>query len=104
MNTEGMTLGKVLENKELTDLITALGCGMGKTFDLAKLRYGRVIILADADSDGNHIATLLLTFMYRHLPQLVANGKVYLASRRSIASTSARKPTGRWTTRTAIDC
>jgi DNA gyrase subunit B/topoisomerase-4 subunit B len=79
MNTEGMTLGKVLENKELTDLITALGCGMGKTFDLTRLRYGRVIILADADSDGNHIATLLLTFMYRHLPQLIANGKVYLA-------------------------
>ena len=79
MNTEGMTLAKVLENKELADLVTALGCGMGKSFDIARLRYGKVIILADADSDGHHIATLLLTFLYRHLPQLIANGKVYLA-------------------------
>jgi DNA gyrase subunit B len=79
MNTEGMTLAKVLENKELADLVTALGCGMGKSFDLARLRYGKIIILADADSDGHHIATLLLTFLYRHLPQLIAGGKVYLA-------------------------
>jgi DNA gyrase subunit B/topoisomerase-4 subunit B len=79
MNTEGMTLAKVLENKELADLVTALGCGMGKSFDIARLRYGKVIILADADSDGHHIATLLLTFIYRHLPQLITNGKVYLA-------------------------
>ncbi|HKC57151.1 MAG TPA: DNA topoisomerase IV subunit B [Vicinamibacterales bacterium] len=79
MNTEGMTLAKVLENKELADLVTALGCGLGKNFDLSRLRYGRVIILADADSDGHHIATLLLTFIYRHLPQLIAGGKVFLA-------------------------
>jgi DNA gyrase subunit B/topoisomerase-4 subunit B len=79
MNTEGMTLAKVLENKELADLVTALGCGMGKNFDIARLRYGKVIILADADSDGHHIATLLLTFIYRHLPQLITGGKVYLA-------------------------
>jgi DNA gyrase subunit B/topoisomerase-4 subunit B len=79
MNTEGMTLAKVLENKELADLVTALGCGMGKNFDLSRLRYGKVIILADADSDGHHIATLLLTFLYRHIPQLIANGKVFLA-------------------------
>ncbi len=79
MNTEGMTLAKVLENKELADLVTALGCGMGKSFDLARLRYGRVIILADADSDGHHIATLLMTFIYRHLPQLISAGKLFLA-------------------------
>jgi len=79
MNTEGMTLAKVLENKELADLVTALGCGMGKNFDLSRLRYGKVIILADADSDGHHIATLLLTFLYRHIPQLISNGKVFLA-------------------------
>ncbi len=79
MNTEGMTLAKVLENKELADLVTALGCGLGKNFDLSRLRYGRIIILADADSDGHHIATLLLTFLYRHLPQLIFRGKVYLA-------------------------
>jgi DNA gyrase subunit B/topoisomerase-4 subunit B len=79
MNTEGLALAKVLENKELADLVTALGCGMGKGFDLGRLRYGKVIILADADSDGHHIATLLLTFLYRHLPQLIASGKVFLA-------------------------
>jgi DNA gyrase subunit B len=79
MNTEGMTTGKVLENKELADLVTALGCGVGKSFDASRLRYGKVIILADADSDGHHIATLLLTFIFRHMPQLIAGGKVYLA-------------------------
>ena len=79
LNTESASLSKVLENKELSDLVTALGCGLGKTFELNKLRYGKVIILADADSDGNHIATLLLTFIYRHLPQLMSNGKVFLA-------------------------
>ena len=79
LNTESASLAKVLENKELSDLVTALGCGLGKNFELDKLRYGKVIILADADSDGNHIATLLLTFIYRHLPQLLTAGKVYLA-------------------------
>ena len=79
MNTEGLSLAKVLENKELADLVTALGCGLGKSFDLTKLRYGKVIILADADSDGHHIATLLLTFLYRHLPQLITGRKVFLA-------------------------
>lgn len=79
MNTEGLTLAKVLENKELADLVTALGCGLGKSFDLGRLRYGKVVILADADSDGHHIATLLLTFLYRHIPQLISRGKVFLA-------------------------
>jgi DNA gyrase subunit B len=79
LNTESASLAKVMENKELSDLVTALGCGLGKNFDIARLRYGRVIILADADSDGNHIATLLLTFIYRHMPQLISQGKVFLA-------------------------
>ena len=79
LNTEGASAAKVLENKELSDLVTALGCGIGKGFEINKLRYGRVIILADADSDGHHIATLLLTFIYRHLPQLITAGRVYLA-------------------------
>ena len=79
LNTESASLAKVLENKELSDLVTALGCGLGKNFDLAKLRYGRVIILSDADSDGHHIATLLLTFVYRHMPGLIASGRVFLA-------------------------
>jgi DNA gyrase subunit B len=79
LNTEGLSTSKVLENKELADLVTALGCGVGKGFDLGRLRYGKIIILADADSDGHHIATLLLTFIYRHMPQLITHGKVYLA-------------------------
>ena len=79
LNTESASLTKVLENKELSDLVTALGCGLGKNFDLSRLRYGKLIILADADSDGNHIATLLLTFLYRHIPQLIREGKVFLA-------------------------
>ncbi len=79
LNTESATTAKVLENKELSDLVTALGCGIGKGFELSRLRYGRVIILADADSDGHHIATLLLTFIYRHMPQLITAGRVYLA-------------------------
>jgi DNA gyrase subunit B len=79
LNTEGASSAKVMENKELSDLVTALGCGIGKGFELSKLRYGRIIILADADSDGHHIATLLLTFLYRHIPQLIREGKVFLA-------------------------
>jgi DNA gyrase subunit B len=79
LNTESLSLAKVLENKELSDLVTALGCGLGKNLDLSRLRYDRIVILADADSDGNHIATLLLTFIYRHMPQLMTQGKVFLA-------------------------
>jgi DNA gyrase subunit B len=79
LNTESASLAKVLENKELSDLVTALGCGLGKNFDLARLRYGRVIILSDADSDGHHIATLLMTFIYRHMPGLITSGRIFLA-------------------------
>jgi DNA gyrase subunit B/topoisomerase-4 subunit B len=79
LNTEGLALNRVLENKEIADLITALGCGIGTGFDLGKLRYDRVILLADADSDGHHITTLLLTFLYRHMPELIKNEKVFLA-------------------------
>src|SRR5262245_21828499 len=79
LNAENASMAKVLENKELADLVTALGCGIGKAFDLTRLRYGKVIILADADSDGHHIATLLLTFIYRHMPRLIEHGHVYLA-------------------------
>ena len=79
LNVQSASVAKMLENKELSDLVTALGCGLGKTFDLSKLRYGRIILLADADSDGNHIATLLLTFIHRYLDKLISNGKVFLA-------------------------
>jgi len=79
LNTESLPLNKVLENRELSDLVTALGCGIGKNFDLSKLRYERVILLADADSDGHHITTLLLTFFYRHLNELIRAGRVFVA-------------------------
>ena len=79
LNTESASIAKVLENKELADLVTAIGCGIGKNFDGTRTRYGRIIILADADSDGHHIATLLLTFIYRHMPGLITAGKVFLA-------------------------
>ena len=79
LNVESAPASKVFENKELSDVVTALGCGIGKTFDISRLRYDRIIILADADSDGNHIATLLLTFFYRFLPKLIAHGKIFLA-------------------------
>ncbi|MGE0788641.1 MAG: type IIA DNA topoisomerase subunit B [Sandaracinaceae bacterium] len=79
LNAERASTAQVLSNKELSDIVSALGCGMGKSFDIEKLRYGRVFLLMDADSDGHHIATLLLTFFYRMLPELVKNGHVFLA-------------------------
>ena len=79
LNVQSASVAKMLENKELSDLVTALGCGLGQNFDLSKLRYGRIILLADADSDGNHIATLLLTFFHCYLKQLISNGRVFLA-------------------------
>jgi DNA gyrase subunit B/topoisomerase-4 subunit B len=79
LNAEQAGKAKVLDNKELTDLVSALGCGMDDQYDPARLRYGKVILLTDADSDGHHIATLLMTFFYRHMPGLFADGRVYLA-------------------------
>jgi DNA gyrase subunit B len=79
LNTEQASTSKVLSNKELQDIVSALGCGFGKDFDASKLRYGRIFLLMDADSDGHHIATLLLTFFYRHIQGLLKGGHVYLA-------------------------
>ncbi len=79
LNVEQAGRAKMLDNKELTDLVSALGCGIDDQYDAARLRYGKVILLSDADSDGHHIATLLLTFFYRHLPGLLEDGRVYLA-------------------------
>jgi DNA gyrase subunit B len=79
LNAEQASSSKVLNNKELQDLVQALGCGMGATYDESKLRYGRVFLLMDADSDGHHISTLLLTFFYRQMPGLIRGGHVYLA-------------------------
>jgi DNA gyrase subunit B len=79
LNAEQASLQKVLSNKELQDVVSALGCGVGADFKLERLRYHKVILLMDADSDGHHIATLLLTFFYRHLQPLIMGGFVYLA-------------------------
>lgn len=78
LNTEQANLAKIQQNKEILNLISALGCGVGNRVDLSKLRYHRVVILTDADSDGHHIAGLLITFFYRYLPELIRKGHVYL--------------------------
>ncbi len=79
LNTEQASLTKILENQEISNVVSALGCGIGKDFNRDRLRYGKIILLMDADSDGHHIATLLLTFFFRHLPGLIDAGHLYLA-------------------------
>ncbi len=79
LNVASASADKLRQNQELKDLIEALGCGVGDRFDLSKLRYGRVIIMTDADVDGAHIASLLMTFFYRELPELIRHGHVHLA-------------------------
>jgi DNA gyrase subunit B len=78
LNAERASTSAVLENKELQNIISGLGCGVGKDFDVGKLRYDKLFLLMDADTDGNHIATLLLTFFYRHLPELLRTGHIYV--------------------------
>ncbi|MEK7078651.1 MAG: DNA gyrase subunit B [Patescibacteria group bacterium] len=79
LNTERAYLDKVLAFKEIKDLVIALGMGIGETIDYKKLRYHKVAIMTDADVDGEHIRTLLLTFFFRHMPQIIQNGHLYVA-------------------------
>ncbi len=79
LNTEQASMSKVLANRELSDILSALGCGSGKHFDPSKLRYHKICLLMDADSDGHHICTLLLTFFFRHMRPLIDQGHVFIA-------------------------
>lgn len=79
LNSEGLSTAKALLHQEFKDLVQALGAGVGNSFNINNLRYGKIILLMDADYDGHHITTLLLTFFYRHMPEIIRRGKLFIA-------------------------
>ena len=79
LNVEKARIDKIYGNDKLLPVVTALGTGIGEDFDISKLRYGKIIIMSDADVDGAHIRTLLLTFFFRYMRPLISNGNIYLA-------------------------
>ena len=79
LNVYSISLSKIADNNEVQNLIQALGCGIGKNFEISKLRYEKVILMTDADVDGSHIATLLITFFYKYMKKIIENGRLFLA-------------------------
>ena len=79
LNTDSISLDKLLHNEEIATIINTVGAGFGQSFDIEDIRYGKIIIMTDADTDGAHIQTLLLTFFYHYMRQLITSGHIYIA-------------------------
>lgn len=97
LNTEGMRTSEIEKNEEIRLIIDAIGAGVGEDFELESARYGKVIVMTDADVDGSHIQTLILTFIYRHMPKLIEDGRVYIAKPPLYQVTKGKESRYLWT-------